>query len=68
LAAAATSARIWYRGCRSRVRRHNVSRGQREPYQPHAAWKSVRQVTIDREKAEKAGEFGPRVRAWNPIS
>ena len=44
----------------------NVSRGQRDPYQPHAAWKSVRQMTIDREKAEKAGEFGPRVRALEP--
>ena len=25
-----------------------VSRGQRAPYQPHPAWNSVRQVTLDR--------------------
>jgi len=43
-----------------------ISRGERQPYQPHAAWKSVRQVAIDREKAEGAGEFGPSVRALEP--
>src|SRR5262245_43987844 len=26
-----------------------VSRGQRAPYQPHAAWRSVAQVELDRE-------------------
>ena len=25
-----------------------VSRGHRDPYQPHAAWNSVRKVTLDR--------------------
>ena len=25
-----------------------VSRGQRDPYQPHGAWQAVQQVTIDR--------------------
>lgn len=38
-----------------------VSRGQREPYQPHAAWQSVRHVTLDREREEAAGTFGQRV-------
>lgn len=41
----------------------NVSRGQREPYTPHAAWKSVRTVTLDREAEEKAGTFGNHIRA-----
>ena len=30
----------------------NVSRGQREPYQPHAAWKNVQTVVLDREAEE----------------
>lgn len=44
----------------------NLSRGQREPYQPHAAWKLVEQVKIDRDAEEKAGTFGQRVRELNP--
>lgn len=43
-----------------------VSRGQREPYQPHQAWKSVRQVAIDRTAAEAAGDFGPQIRELAP--
>jgi len=39
-----------------------VSRGQREPYQPHAAWKSVQRLMIDRAAEEAAGIFGQRVR------
>jgi len=39
----------------------NLSRGRREPYQPHAAWKSVQQIAIDRTEEEKAGSFGQRV-------
>jgi nucleoside-diphosphate-sugar epimerase len=39
-----------------------VSRGQREPYQPHAAWKSVRQVVADRTAEETKGVFGQRIR------
>ena len=35
----------------------NISRGQRGPYQPHAAWKSVRQVVADREAEDKAGDL-----------
>jgi nucleoside-diphosphate-sugar epimerase len=35
-----------------------IARGEQEPYQPHAAWRSVRRVKIDRAAAEKIGEFG----------
>jgi nucleoside-diphosphate-sugar epimerase len=38
-----------------------ISRGQREPYQPHAAWQSVRRVVLDRAAAETGGTFGQQV-------
>jgi nucleoside-diphosphate-sugar epimerase len=44
----------------------NVSRGQREPYSPHGAWKFVRTVTLDREAEEKAGDFGKKILALKP--
>jgi nucleoside-diphosphate-sugar epimerase len=44
----------------------NISRGQREAYQPHAAWKAVQQVRADREAEDKEGTFGQRVRALRP--
>jgi nucleoside-diphosphate-sugar epimerase len=44
----------------------NVSRGQREPYQPHAAWRSVRTVELDRGAEEKAGAFGGKIRQLDP--
>jgi nucleoside-diphosphate-sugar epimerase len=44
----------------------NISRGQRNPYQPHAAWQAVQQVTADREAEDQAGIFGQRVRELNP--
>ncbi|MBZ0303337.1 MAG: NAD-dependent epimerase/dehydratase family protein [Anaerolineae bacterium] len=40
-----------------------VSRGQRNPYQDHPAWKTVRYVTMDRQADEQRAEFGPKVRA-----
>jgi nucleoside-diphosphate-sugar epimerase len=43
-----------------------VSRGQREPYQPHSAWKQVQSVTIDRKAAESAGTFGDQIRDLRP--
>lgn len=43
-----------------------ITRGQRAPYQPHAAWNAVQQVEVDREKAEAAGEFGAQVRTLKP--
>jgi nucleoside-diphosphate-sugar epimerase len=43
-----------------------VSRGQREPYQPHGAWRSVTQVELDRESAEADGSFGKRILELRP--
>lgn len=43
-----------------------ISRGQQQPYQPHGAWKKVRQVTIDRQAAEEAGTFGEQIRDLQP--
>jgi nucleoside-diphosphate-sugar epimerase len=43
-----------------------VSRGRREPYQPHAAWRSVAQIDLDRESAEADGTFGQRIRELRP--
>jgi nucleoside-diphosphate-sugar epimerase len=43
-----------------------VSRNQSEPYQPHGAWNKVRRVTLDRDAAEKTGEFGPQIQALEP--
>lgn len=44
----------------------NVSRGQRQPYQPHAAWAQVRQVSIERGAAEQDGSFGAQIAALQP--
>jgi nucleoside-diphosphate-sugar epimerase len=44
----------------------NVSRQQREPYQPHGAWKQVQQVVIDRAAAEADGSFGAQIAALHP--
>ena len=43
-----------------------VSRGQREPYQPHAAWNSVRKVTLDRVAEDQKGTFGQQIRDLKP--
>jgi len=43
-----------------------LSRGQRAPYQPHSAWKSVQQLSLDRDAEETAGTFGERIRALKP--
>ena len=40
-----------------------VSRGERSPYQTHAAWNQVRMVKMDRESDEQRAEFGPKIRA-----
>ena len=44
----------------------NITRGQREPYQSHAAWKQVQQVVIDREASEATRSFGPQIRSLQP--
>ena len=43
-----------------------VTRGQRAPYQPHPAWRTVDQITIDRAQAEQEGTFGPQIAALEP--
>ena len=43
-----------------------LSRSQREPYQPHAAWRSVERITVDRAAEEAAGRFGAMVRELAP--
>lgn len=44
----------------------NISRGKSKPYQPHAAWSQVQDVTLDRSALEAEGAFGRRIRALNP--
>lgn len=44
----------------------SISRGQRDPYQPHGAWQKVEQIEMDRQAEEEAGTFGQRVRALEP--
>jgi nucleoside-diphosphate-sugar epimerase len=41
----------------------NVTRGQRKPYSPNAAWGRVETVLIDREAAEREGSFGTAIAA-----
>jgi len=43
-----------------------VSRGQRKPYQQHAAWREVKHVALDRQVEERAGTFGRRVLELKP--
>jgi len=43
-----------------------VSRGQRNPYHPDAAWDKVSHVIIDRAHAEKQGSFGTSIRNLEP--
>jgi len=44
----------------------SISRGQREPYRPHSAWKDVQRIAIDREAADEAGTFGDQIRDLRP--
>ena len=44
----------------------NVTRGKREPYSPHAAWRTVKTVTLDRAEAEKAGTFADAILGLKP--
>ncbi len=44
----------------------NITRGQRQPYLPHNAWKYVKHVIADRESEESAGEFGHHIRNLRP--
>jgi nucleoside-diphosphate-sugar epimerase len=40
-----------------------ISRQQREPYQPHGAWKKVKLINLDREALELQNDFGESIRA-----
>jgi len=42
-----------------------VSRGLKEPYQQHPAWKAIKRVEIDRTAAEAAGNFGESIAKLN---
>jgi nucleoside-diphosphate-sugar epimerase len=42
-----------------------VSRGERSPYQSHAAWRLVRRIKVDREAAERTGGFGQQIAQLN---
>ncbi len=43
-----------------------VTRSQSEPYQPNGAWSKVQRVIIDRDAAEKSGDFGRQIRDLKP--
>jgi nucleoside-diphosphate-sugar epimerase len=43
-----------------------ISRGLKTPYRPHAAWKGIRNITLDRSAEEAAGNFGETVAALDP--
>ncbi|GAC1510498.1 MAG: hypothetical protein NVS2B16_10630 [Chloroflexota bacterium] len=43
-----------------------VSRGQREPYQSHAAWREVRRIALDRATEEREGVFGGHIGDLRP--
>jgi len=43
-----------------------ISRGQRQPYLPHNAWKQVKILPLDRQAEEKAGSFGAHIRDLQP--
>jgi nucleoside-diphosphate-sugar epimerase len=43
-----------------------VSRGMRQPYVAHAAWKRVEHVVLDRTAVEAAGAFGMKIRDLEP--
>jgi len=43
-----------------------VSRGQRKPYQTHAAWRAVQQVTMDRLQKEQEGSFAQEILDLKP--
>jgi nucleoside-diphosphate-sugar epimerase len=44
----------------------NVTRGQSQPYLPHAAWNDVHNIRIDREQAEQDVSFGQQIADLKP--
>ena len=43
-----------------------ISRRKREPYSYHNAWRSVKQISIDRTEAEKKNDFGKQIAELQP--
>jgi nucleoside-diphosphate-sugar epimerase len=43
-----------------------VSRGTKAPYRGHAAWRSVRNIHLDREAEERSANFGEKIAALDP--
>lgn len=43
-----------------------VTRGQRQPYLLHGAWRQVKIIIADRQTAEQNSEFGSHIRALQP--
>lgn len=43
-----------------------ITRGNRDPYTPHAAWKHVKRVQLDREEEDNAGTFAGKIRDYAP--
>lgn len=54
--------RLWQAGHEILV----VTRGRREAYQPHPAWKSVERVVLDRQDLERTGVFGTSIAGLRP--
>jgi nucleoside-diphosphate-sugar epimerase len=44
----------------------SISRGEREPYQPNAAWRLAQRLRIDRDKEEKLRTFGRQIAELKP--
>lgn len=44
----------------------NVSRGKARPYRPHFAWRTIKNVALDRTAEEKAGCFGQKIADLKP--
>jgi nucleoside-diphosphate-sugar epimerase len=44
----------------------NITRSQREPYQPHRAWHAAQHIVADRNAEDVQGVFGQRVRDLEP--
>ncbi|HEX2623391.1 MAG TPA: NAD-dependent epimerase/dehydratase family protein [Phototrophicaceae bacterium] len=44
----------------------NITRGQKQPYLPHAAWQKVRQIEADREQEDRDNIFGERILELHP--
>jgi nucleoside-diphosphate-sugar epimerase len=44
----------------------NVTRGQRQPYVPHASWKHIKQIEADRDVEDQDGTFARRIADLKP--